>query len=67
MVDIDAENENSAVLLKTAHNNASKDCFWYISYIRRRVKELEQDPIFKLILQKEPNIRKPYSKRFSKK
>lgn len=66
MIEIDIQNENSIIFLKTAHNNASKDCFWYISYIRRRVKELQKDPIFKLILQKEPISRKPYSKRFSK-
>jgi hypothetical protein len=57
LVNIAAQNQNTAVLLKAARDNASKDCFWNASYVRRRVKELEWNPIFKLILQKAPNPR----------
>jgi hypothetical protein len=59
VVDIKIQNENATVILKTPRNSVSTDCSWYISYIRRRVKELEYNPIFKLILQREPNARQP--------
>ncbi|MEN9610148.1 MAG: hypothetical protein RLZZ628_962 [Bacteroidota bacterium] len=62
IVSIMAQNENTAVLLKSARDNASKDCSWNVSYVRRRVKELEFNPIFKLILQKAPNPRESYAK-----
>jgi hypothetical protein len=62
VVNIATQNENIAVLLKTARDNASKDCSWNVSYVRRRVKELELNPVFKLILQKAPNPREPYAK-----
>jgi hypothetical protein len=62
IVGITAQNEKTAVLLKSARDNASKDCSWHVSYVRRRVKELELNPIFKLILQKAPNPREPYAK-----
>jgi hypothetical protein len=57
VVNVAAQNQNTAVLLKTARDNASKDCFWNASYVRKRVKELEFNPLFKLILQKAPNPR----------
>jgi hypothetical protein len=57
VVNVAAQNQNTAVLLKAARDNASKDCFWNASYVRRRVKELEFNPLFKLILQKAPNPR----------
>ncbi len=62
VVSVAAQNQNTAVLLKAARDNASKDCFWNASYVRRRVKELEFNPIFKLILQKAPNPREASSK-----
>jgi hypothetical protein len=46
-----------ANILKTPRNIASKDCYWYVSYIRKRVQELESDPIYKMILDKEPSPR----------
>ena len=57
VVSVAARNQHTAVLLKAARDNASKDCFWNASYVRRRVKELEFNPVFKLILQKAPNPR----------
>jgi hypothetical protein len=64
--DMKIQEDNMAVLLKTPRNSASQDCFWSISYVRRRVKELNDDPIFKLILQKEPNPRETPTKSISK-
>jgi predicted O-linked N-acetylglucosamine transferase (SPINDLY family) len=66
VVDVNTQNQNAIVLLKTARDNASKDCSWYISYVRKRVKELEYNPVFKLLLQKEPNQRQPTVKQASK-
>ena len=57
VVSVAAQNQNTAVLLKAARDNASKDCFWNASYVRRRVQELAFNPVFKLILQKAPNPR----------
>jgi hypothetical protein len=46
-----------ANILKTPRDVASKDCYWYVSYVRKRVQELESDPIFKMLLDKEPSPR----------
>lgn len=59
-VTVTQKNSSNTMLLKTARDKASKDCAWHILHIRKRVKELKQDPIFKLILQREPNPR-PYN------
>jgi hypothetical protein len=64
--DMKIQEANTAVLLKTPRDQASQICCWAISYIRKRVKELEADPIFKLILQNEPNPREPYKRTPSK-
>jgi hypothetical protein len=66
VVDIKVQNENGTVILKAPRDNSSTDCSWYISYIRRRVKELEYNPIFKLILQREPNPRQSKVRQSSK-
>jgi hypothetical protein len=58
---LSADNDARIALLKTARDNASQDCAWYISHIRKRVKELESNPIFKLILQKAPNAPRQYT------
>ncbi|MEN9609275.1 MAG: hypothetical protein RLZZ628_89 [Bacteroidota bacterium] len=55
--DVTAQHGSNAVLLKDARDAASKDCAWHISHVRKRVKELEYNPIFKLVLQREPNPR----------
>jgi hypothetical protein len=57
---IAAEDDTRDALLKAARDNASQDCAWYLSHIRKRVKELEHNPIFKLILQKAPNPPRQY-------
>jgi hypothetical protein len=61
MVEISAKDENRTALLKTARDQASQDCAWFISHIRKRVKELEHNPVFKLILQKAPNPPRQYT------
>jgi hypothetical protein len=62
MTQIIAQENNTSVILKKPRDNASQDCFWSISYVRRRVQELEENPVFKLILQKEPNPRESYTR-----
>jgi hypothetical protein len=62
MQDTMLQDGNTAVILKAPRDSASQDCFWSVSYIRRRVQELQANPIFKLILQKEPNPRESYTR-----
>ena len=66
VVSVAAQNQNTTILLKAARDKASKDCFWNASYVRRRVKELAFNPIFKLILQKAPNPRETTLKSVAK-
>jgi hypothetical protein len=61
MVEISAKDESRAALLKAARDQASQDCAWFISHIRKRVKELEHNPVFKRILQKAPNPPRQYT------
>ena len=58
MVDTTSDNEDASIILKTPRNNASQDCNAFVVAVRRRVKELNANPIFKLILDKEPHPRK---------
>jgi hypothetical protein len=57
LVGVTDRDETISNILKTPRDIASKDCYWYVSYIKKRVQELETDPIFKMILQKEPSVR----------
>ena len=57
MVDYASKNGNLTVKLKTARENASKDCLAFSAQVRKRIKELDSNPIYALILQKEPNQR----------
>ncbi len=57
MVDYASKNGNLTVKLKTARENASKDCLAFSAHVRKRIKELESNPIYALVLQKEPNQR----------
>lgn len=58
MVDYAKSNGSLTVYLKTARDKASKDCAFFCSVVRKRVKELEKDPIYALVLSNEPNPRK---------
>jgi hypothetical protein len=60
------QERDSSVLLKIPRDTAAQECCWGISYIRRRVKELEDNLIFKSILQNEPKPREPYKRMNSK-
>jgi hypothetical protein len=48
------QDEKNKVLLKTARTNAAKDCATFSSAVRKRMKELEKDPVCKMVLDKEP-------------
>lgn len=57
MVDLVTENGTLSTKLKTARITASSDCFFFCSIVRKMVKTKQKDPIFALILEKEPNQR----------
>ena len=57
VVNIKSQREDIDIVLKNPRDIASKDCATLSSKVRRAVKELENDPVFKLISQKEPNPR----------
>ena len=58
MTDLITANGSLSVKLKIARENAAKDCFYFCSIVRKMVKDKEKDPVFALILEKEPNPRK---------
>ena len=62
MVDTTSDNEDALIILKTPRNSASQDCNVFVATVRKRVRELISNPIFKLILEKEPYPRKSKSK-----
>lgn len=49
-----SQDAKNTTLLKTARKDAAKDCATFSSAVRKRFKELEKDPVYKLILDKEP-------------
>jgi hypothetical protein len=49
-----SQDVKNTALLKTARNHAAKDCATFSSAVRKRFKELEKDPVYKLVLDKEP-------------
>ncbi|MBL7814657.1 MAG: hypothetical protein JNL70_06595 [Saprospiraceae bacterium] len=56
------ENGNLTVKLKTAREIAARDCFAFCSIVRRAVQEKKKEPVYALILEKEPSPRQPNSK-----
>ena len=62
MVSVKNQEESTRVILKTPRDILSKDAAALCSMVRRRVKENESNPVFKLILQKEPRPRQSASK-----
>ena len=65
IVGLKTQEEQIAEMLKSPRNIASKDCAAYVSYIRSQVQDRKSNPVFKLILDKEPSPRKPYTKKSS--
>lgn len=57
VVNIKSQREDIDIVLKNPRDIASRDCATFSSKVRKSVKEFENDPVFKLILQKEPNPR----------
>lgn len=53
IVSATSQDATNVTLLKTARNNAAKDCAAFSSIVRKRFKELEKDPVYKLVLDKE--------------
>lgn len=62
MVDYASKNGKLTVKLKTARETASKDCRFFSAQVRKRVQELSKNPVYALILEKEPNKRQAKEK-----
>ncbi len=58
MTDLINANGSLSVKLKIARDNAAKDCYYYCSVVRKMVQDKGKDPVFSLILDKEPSPRK---------
>jgi Mg-chelatase subunit ChlI len=58
MSELAASNGSISVKLKTARETTSKDCYFFCAVVRRAAQSKEKDPVFALILEKEPNPRK---------
>jgi hypothetical protein len=58
MTDLIEANGNLSVKLKIARENAAKDCLFFCSIVRKAIQEKAKDPVYTLILGKEPNPRK---------
>jgi hypothetical protein len=52
------QDKQTTVILKKPCAEASQDTYCRASYVRKRVQESTENPIFKMILQNEPNPRK---------
>ena len=57
-----SQDEQSAKILQSPRNTLSWDLTWYISYVRKQVIVQQDDPVYKLIMQKEPNARQSLTK-----
>ena len=57
LISVGTQDEQIGAILKAPRDAASKDCNWYVSYIRKQVVAQQSNPVYKLILQKEPNPR----------
>lgn len=62
MVDLVTENGSLTAKLKTARDMASSDCFYFCSIVRKAVKTKEKEPVYALILEKEPSPRQSKKK-----
>ena len=60
--EIMVQDKQTTVILKKPCDEASQDAYWCVSYVRKRVQESADNPIFKMILQNEPIPRKSVSK-----
>ena len=58
MTDLVNANGNLSVKLKIARDDAAKDCYSFCSIVRKMVQDKNKDPVFALILEKEPIPRK---------
>ena len=65
IVSVTTQDVQIGVTLKTPHDIASKDCAAYTSYIRNQVQDRKSNPVFKLILDKEPSPRKTFTRKKS--
>ena len=57
LITIAMQDNHGKVILKEPRDITANDLSWYISYIRKAVQSQKNNPIYKLILQKEPNPR----------
>jgi hypothetical protein len=62
IVAVSTQDVQISAALKTPRDIASKDCAAYSSYVRKQVQDRQSNPVFKLIMQKEPNPRKSPTK-----
>lgn len=62
MVDLVTDNGSLTAKLKTARDIASSDCFFFCSIVRKTVKAKEKEPVFALIVEKEPSPRQSKKK-----
>ncbi len=62
LVSVATQDAQIGVLLKTPRDVVSKDCAAYVSYIRSQVQDRKLNPVFKLILDKEPSPRKTFTR-----
>jgi hypothetical protein len=63
IVSVATQDAQIGILLKTPRDVVSKDCAAYVSYIRSQVQDRKSNPVFKLILDKEPSPRKSPTKK----
>ncbi len=62
LIAVATQDEQIGAILKAPRDAASKDCSWYTSYIRNQVMSQKSNPVYKLILQREPNPRQSSAK-----
>jgi hypothetical protein len=62
MVAMATENGNLSAKLRVARDIASSDCFTFNSIVRQAIRARQDDPVFALILEKEPNQRQSKKK-----
>ena len=53
LITIAMQDNHGKVILKEGRDTTANDLSWYISYIRKAVQAQKNNPIYKLILQKE--------------
>jgi hypothetical protein len=58
IVSVATQDAQVGMTLKAPRDIASKDCMFYASYVRSQAQDRKSNPVFKLILDEEPNPRK---------